>query len=136
MGNAGSGSFTQDNSAGDSSHTVGGSLTLGSQAGSSGSYSLTDTGSGYNVSLAVTGDTIVGDAGSGTFTQSGGTHTVTGNLTLAQWVNSSGTYNLQGGSLVASCEYIGVYGTGTFTQERRHQYRQRYSVPRGSHRRQ
>ena len=54
VGNAGSGSFTQDNSAGDSSHTVGGSLTLGSQAGSSGSYSLTDTGSGYNVSLAVT----------------------------------------------------------------------------------
>ena len=36
VGNGGSGSFTQDNSAGDSYHTVGGSLVLGSQAAAGG----------------------------------------------------------------------------------------------------
>ena len=103
VGSGAAATFTQDNSAADSYHSVGGSLILGAQAGGSGSYSLTDTGSGYAASLSVTGDTIVGDAGSGSFTQSGAAsvHTTT-NLILGNQAGGSGTYNLSGGSLSAS----------------------------------
>jgi len=52
VGTAGSGTFYQDNSSGASYDTVGGTLVLGSQAGSSGSYNLTDTGTGHALSLA------------------------------------------------------------------------------------
>ena len=116
VGSGAAATFTQDNSAADSYHSVGGSLILGAQAGGSGSYSLTDTGSGYAASLTVTGDTIVGDAGSGSFTQSGAAsvHTTT-NLILGNQSGGSGTYNLNGGSLSAKNLYVGDAGSGTFT---------------------
>ena len=119
VGDAGSGTFYQDNSSGASYVTVGGTLTLGSQAGSSGSYNLTDTGTGHALSLVVTGDTVVGDAGSGTFTQGGGSASVhsTTNLTLGNQTTGSGTYNFSGGSLsVSGYEIVGNSGSGAFTQ--------------------
>ena len=118
VGSGAAGTFTQDNSAADSYHSVGGSLILGAQAGGSGSYSLTDTGTGNAVSLTVTGDTIVGDAGSGTFTQSGdaSVHTTT-NLILGNQSGGSGTYNLKRRQPVRPQPSIsGVTGTGSFTQ--------------------
>ena len=59
----------------------------------------------------------------GTFTQSGGTHSITGSgahFELGSGPNSSATYNLSGGSLTvapaAFQEYIAVDGNATFNQ--------------------
>ena len=109
VGSAGTGSFIQtsgintvDDGAG------GGELWLGAQGGS-GAYSL---GGG---TLTVTGVEYLGAVGQGTFTQSGGGHTVPGFLFLGTY-GGTGTYSLSTGSLLASYEYIGTAGTGTFTQ--------------------
>jgi T5SS/PEP-CTERM-associated repeat protein/autotransporter-associated beta strand protein len=77
-------------------------MTLGNHIGSTGTYTLSGTGS-----LAVSGDEVVGFDGSGVFVQTGGTHTVGGSLTFGN-VAGSGTYNLSGtGSLsVAMAERI------------------------------
>jgi len=70
----------------------------------------------------------IGLNGTGTFTQSGGSNGMTNapgilallfgdtNLYLGYNPSSSGTYELQAGSLTAKHEYIGYLGTGTFTQ--------------------
>ena len=61
---------------------------------------------------------VVGGSGLGVFTQTGGTHTVTGpsSLILGDTAGSSGTYSLSAGSLAAINEIVGNSGTGTFTQ--------------------
>ena len=41
----------------------------------------------------------VGFSGTGSFTQTGGTNTITGSLNLGHSANSAGTYNLNGGLL-------------------------------------
>ena len=41
----------------------------------------------------------VGNYGSGSFTQSGGTNTVLGSLLLGEYAGSAGTYSLNGGLL-------------------------------------
>ncbi len=60
----------------------------------------------------------MGYNGSGTFNQSGGTNTVTGDLFLGYGTNAIGTYNLSAAaSWTAYNEYVGGYsGTGTFNQ--------------------
>ena len=59
----------------------------------------------------------VGNSGSGTFLQSGGTNRVNGNLYLGYNSTSNGIYQLSGaGSLTAGSEYVGYSGAGTFTQ--------------------
>ena len=66
-----------------------------------------------------TGDVRVGDSGTGSFTQSGGTNTVSGTLYLGYSPGSSGSYILGGGSLSlpgGPTVYVGCGGTGTFTQ--------------------
>ncbi len=81
----------------------------------------TDLGlSGY---VSMSGGTLsannesIGLSGTGTFTQTGGSNTLTGLLGLGTNSGSSGTYNLNGGvSLSAFSEYIGNAGTGAFTQ--------------------
>ena len=56
-------------------------------------------------------DEIIGDIGTGAvFTQTGGTNTASGSLTLANNLGSSGTYNLQGGSLSADTFNLNVGG--------------------------
>jgi hypothetical protein len=59
----------------------------------------------------------IGNSGTGTFTQTGGTNT-TGEFCVAYDAGSSGTYNLSGGVLSASTQYpyVGYSGNGTFTQ--------------------
>ena len=70
--------------------------------------------------LSVSTSACVGYSGSGTFTQSGGTNTIssaTYGLYLGYNSGSSGTYSLSGiGQLSANCEYVGCSGSGTFTQ--------------------
>jgi hypothetical protein len=60
----------------------------------------------------------VGYFGGATFTQTGGTHTVTGALYVGYNVSTaSATYGLSAGDLVAkSTEYVGSAGAGAFTQ--------------------
>jgi uncharacterized protein with beta-barrel porin domain len=84
-------------------------LYLGRNAGDSSTYSLSGG--------SVTADNeYVGDNGTGTFTQTGGTNTVTDSLILGENAGSTGTYNLSTGSLSANYERVGASGSGTFTQ--------------------
>ena len=85
-------------------HTVSG-LVLGYTSGSTGSYSL---GGG---ALNVNGDEYIGGYGIGQFTQTVGTHTVTGQLVVATLSGASGTYNMNGGTLTAGGIIINSGGT-------------------------
>ena len=61
---------------------------------------------------------IVGQGGTGVFTQTGGVNATDCLLTLGDTVGSSGTYNLSGTGSISSMpsEYVGSSGTGTLTQ--------------------
>ena len=80
---------------------------MGDQLGRRGAYTL----SGGSL---LTANTIVGNRGDGTFTQTGGSHTVSQTLTLAAIPGSSGIYNLDGGSLTAGT--VNLNPGGTFNQ--------------------
>jgi hypothetical protein len=87
-------------------HSVG-SLTIASgPAGSQGTYNL------ISGTLSVGTSEIVGNTGSGAFNQSGGAHTITGPLTIANGVGSSGSYALSAGNLSANS----LTNNGAFTQ--------------------
>jgi len=98
-----------------------GSLYIGANAGSGGSYAL--SGSGL---LSAADSEIVGLSGTGSFTQSGGTNSFStnsfyGSLVLGGTAGSCGSYNLSGSGLILPPPYtgrerIGFYGTGSFTQ--------------------
>jgi len=108
IGNLGTGTFTQS---GSSSNSISGTLDIGSQSGSTGTYTLSDT------ATLSAGSETVGDQGTGTFTQSGtASNTITGGLILGNTSTGIGTYNLEGGTLSAGYETIGGLGTGTLTQ--------------------
>lgn len=141
----GLGTFNQNDLHGTSQHTVSGNLVVGAGPGliakgsdqiREGIYNL--SGNVSSSVLKVSGDTIIGagnntfagePGGKGTFNQSGGSHTVTGNLIIGQGSYSdasaggTGIYNLSGGSLQVDLSTIvggsgdsGPGGTGTFTQ--------------------
>ena len=69
--------------------------------------------------LAVQSSEYLGNEGTGTFRQSGGTNNLSGSgaLWLGYFPGSSGGYNLSGsGLLSATKQYVGYYGMGTFAQ--------------------
>ena len=109
IGNNSTGSFTQS---GGSFTANGNGLYLGYFNGSSGTYTLSGSGSSLSTSNAV-----IGFVGTGSFTQNGGTFAA-GFVDLADAPGSSGTYNLNGGTLntgqVGSGFFNGGGGTGTF----------------------
>ena len=77
-------------------------LYLGNNAGSSGLYALSGTGQLSAVSE------IVGNAGTGLFTQSGGTNAVSDTLYVGYTSGGGGIYSLSGsGQLTAGTELIG-----------------------------
>ena len=94
-------------------NTVTNNLTLGNgQANfSSGSYTLSGTGS-----LWVGGNELIANGTSGSFSQDGGTHTVSGELRLGAMVGD-GAYTLRSGTLQAASEIIGYISAGTFEQD-------------------
>ena len=110
IGDAGVGTFTQ--SAG-TNNSSGGFLHLGNGTSGSGAYIL----SGGQVSAYYE---YLGYSATGSFTQSGGTNNVStfnSAFQLGAQPGSCGTYDLSGsGQLLAYYEYVGYYGTGTFTQ--------------------
>ena len=71
-------------------------------------------------SLSATNNEYLGNTGTGTFTQSGGTNSIGSYLYLGSNSPSSagiGSYFLSGsGALAADQEFVGNYGSGTFSQ--------------------
>lgn len=59
---------------------------------------------------------VVGAAGNGTFTQSAGTVSVSGGVTVGELAGSAGTYNLSAGSVQEASCVVGQLGAGTFLQ--------------------
>lgn len=112
VGNSGNAAITQ--SGGNNNNS---GLTLGNNAASNGFYSLSGSGS-----LTTTGGIIgevIGYSGTGTFTQSGGSSSLSSNsLVIGLMSSALGTYTLSGGSLMVNSqsEYVGSSATGTSTQ--------------------
>lgn len=108
VGAAGEGLFTQASGL----HTTG-ELILGQLQNSTGRYELL----GGTLSNFSPNTVIVGDAGTGVFDNTGGTHNVTGDLILGNQPTGDGTYNLSGGGTVTvngGDTIVGNEGTGTF----------------------
>ncbi len=116
VGTDGSGILAQ--SGGTNSLSAG--LEVGANAGGSGSYILSASGllTTPNELIGVYGSNAYGSplAASGSFTQSGGTNTVSGELALGYNAGGSGSFYLASSLLTAATEYVGVSGTGSFTQ--------------------
>jgi autotransporter-associated beta strand protein len=85
-----------------------GTLWLGSGAGN-GTVSMTAGG----LSAAYE---YVANRGTCSFTQSGGTNSVSSEFDVGFNSGASGIYSLSGGSIFAGLDYIGYYGNGGFTQ--------------------
>ena len=106
VGYSGTGTFTQTN--GTLNNTTSGSqLVLGYNAGSVGTYNLSENG---KISLSVS--ECVGRSGTGVFNQSGGTNSFT-YLFMGYQPGGNGTYNLSGGSISTSKEYLGYDADAT-----------------------
>ena len=105
IGNAGNGRFVQ--SGGD--HSVEYTLTVGSSAGSSGTFEL----DGGQLSCE---REYVGYSGNGHFTQTDGDHSVHYTLNLGYAAGSSGTFELAGGQFSADTLVVGRSGAGSFVQ--------------------
>ncbi|HEY1685678.1 MAG TPA: ribonuclease domain-containing protein [Tepidisphaeraceae bacterium] len=113
--------------------TIQGPLHIGSLVASVGTYTLS------NGSLTATDEYIgstelVASAGTGTFTQSGGIHTVTDALHLGFAAGGTGTYSLQGGTLNAATIDLNLGGaftqtTGTLTFTNFNQVAGTFSAP-------
>ena len=67
--------------------------------------------------LAVNGNAQIGYAGTGAFTQTGGTQTISKALFVGSGLGSSGSYSLTAGLLsLGTSESVGYSGTGAFSQ--------------------
>ena len=93
------------------------SFSVGGSTGSIGSHTLAGTG------MLMTNTTTIGNAGQGTFTQSGGTHAAGLFLELAKTATGDGTYTLNSGMLTSGTDggigqgvVIGSDGFGNFRQ--------------------
>ena len=83
----------------------------------SGNLTTNDPLSGISGGSLFVVNHYVGNGGTGTFTQSGGTNNISSSLCLGDSAADSGTYNLGGSSqLSASTEYVGYSGTGTLVR--------------------
>jgi len=93
-----------------------GSLSLGSGSGTSGRVEMTGRNLSVTTAGGLSGILTVGGSGTGTFTQSGGTNTVSSHLYLGRYSGGNGTYTLSNGTLtIGGTLYVGYDGTGTFT---------------------
>ena len=89
-----------------------GSVNLGN-----GNLTVNDSISGMSGGSLATLNLYVGSGGTGTFTQTGGTNSINGSLTLGVSAADNGTYNLSGnGILSAPTAYVGYSGRGAFMQ--------------------
>jgi hypothetical protein len=104
---SGTGIFTQS----DGTHTVSDILSIG--LGGVGTYNLS-AGSLLTNSESIGSSFYHPDSfvsgGTGNFTQSGGTHTVSDTLSISNGIESTGKYDLSAGNLSAGSENIGYFG--------------------------
>ena len=85
------------------------------RASGTGTYTMTAGSGALNTGGSLNaGSTFVGFGGTGTFTQNGGTHTVSNALSLGT-SGGTGTYGLNDGTLNAGSGDFGNGGTATFT---------------------
>jgi hypothetical protein len=98
------------NQSGSSTHETG-ALVVGTQTGATGTYNLTSG----TLTIRGLGQTTVGQSGTGTFNQSGGTHTAD-HLVVGDNPFSDGTYNLTDGTVTTRETTVGNSGGGTFNQ--------------------
>ena len=111
VGYSGTGTFTQTGGTNTMNFFASTELCLGGNAGSSGTYSLSGSG------LLSANTEYVGWSGTGSFTQSGGTNTLSSYLYVGNNAGSNGTYSLSGSGLLSAEEVtVGSSGTGNFTQ--------------------
>jgi hypothetical protein len=121
IGYQGSGVFSQ---LGSNNNITVGDLQIGSLSNSSGTYTLavdTNGGGGY---VTIGGSEFVGLGGTGIFSQtgstvtiSGGNHTFGNGLVLGNSSGSKGTYTFSDGNLtVKDNEFVGLGGSGAFNQ--------------------
>jgi len=112
VGDHGSGTFVQEGG----TNTTNNELHLGYWSHGFGSYELRG-GQLNSEGSSSYGPVVIGVHGQGEFIQTGGSHTVSDKLFVAQYSDSSGTYELSGtGTLTASSERIGIDGIGNFLQ--------------------
>ena len=125
IGASGTGNFMQSGGMTSINSDFGASLYLGSASGSNGTYNLSGTGQLLTLCQNDNAFEYVGYSGTGSFNQSGGTHSVTSNdaydghygyLYFGYNAGVSGTYSLTGGQLSADYMYLGYSGMGSFTQ--------------------
>ena len=110
VGYSGTGSFSQSRGTNTISNRANtGTLIIGFNAGSSGTYNLSGSG------LLSSNYEWVGYSGTGGFAQSGGTNNANFGVTLGDSPGSVGSYNLSGGLLSRSVS-VGMSGTGVFTK--------------------
>ncbi len=115
IGDQGSGTVTQSGG----NHRPGYLLVLGNSADGVGNYTL--SGGTLNVYIpdyqSGRADELIGNYGTGHFTQSGGSNVMRDSLHLGCRPGSIGTYDLQDGSLnLGKFEVVGGSGYGSFTQ--------------------
>ncbi len=88
-----------------------GYLNLGTSSSGVGNYNLSGTGQ-----LESNKSEIIGDAGTGVFTQTGGSHKIQvagSDLTLGNAGTSHGTYTISGGTLTVDDDvFVGAFGRG------------------------
>lgn len=107
----GTGEFNQTGG----THTVRRNLYIGAAVNATGRYTL----SGGVLTVGADGQsgrTHVGYASTGTFTQQGGTHSMSGHLFIGEQMQATGTYNLVDGTLLSANVTLANAGTGTFNQ--------------------
>ena len=110
VGDLGNGTFVQSGGSVSVTGSLNG-LTVGLGNGSGGSYNL--SGGSLSAPYEYISE---GVSSTGTFTQSGGTHSITEALVLGGLAYASGSYNLSGGSLSVPYEYVGSSGSGSLAQ--------------------
>ncbi len=109
VGHVGTGTVTQTGGT-VNNNAAGNDVWIGNEAAGTGTWELGGTG------VLNTDDLYVGYYGTGTFIQNGGTLN-TRTVLLGRRGNSSGTYTMSAGDIVASGAIaIGIDGVGTFTQ--------------------
>lgn len=114
IGFSGTGVFNQTSPL--NSHNTTGSLFVGSGITGDGTYTMMG-------GWLTAGSESIGTDGTGTFTQWDGLNSISGDLTIGEFIGSSGEYSMigvLGGNptlTVAGDIYVGDYGKGTFTQE-------------------
>lgn len=92
-----------------------GSITLGAQASSTGTL-VFDTGPADTGEITIgSQQLVVGDGGSGVFTQGGGT--LQADLLVASQIGSTGSVELDAGTIISAGQTIGDAGTGNFNQK-------------------